>query len=77
MYVVQLSHRFMLIPKHRVRHKRFNYEPRFYDPKADEDLKNRLRIKRKAYANRRDTRQRTFIIMGILLLMALYIYTRL
>ncbi len=67
----------MLLPKRRIQHRRFNYEPRYYDPKADEDLKNRLRIKRKAYSNRRDTRQRTFIIMALLLLMALYIYTRL
>ncbi|MEM1270428.1 MAG: hypothetical protein AAF752_15435 [Bacteroidota bacterium] len=67
----------MLLPKRKIRNRKFHYEPRFYDPKREEDLKNRMRIKRTSYSKRRSTRLTVFISMGILLLIAFYIYVNL
>ena len=43
----------LLTPGRRVRPKRFDYEPRFYDPKKEEKLKKRMRVKRLSTAKRR------------------------
>lgn len=52
--------------------RRFSYEPRYYDPKRDEDLKNRMRIKSLSRAKRRSP---LGIIMFLLLLMiTIYLY---
>ena len=64
----------LFFPK-RVQHRRFEYEPRYYDPKREEDLKQRMRIKRKA-VSRRQNPSRFLIILG-LLIMALYIFLKL
>jgi len=56
----------------RARNRRFSYDPRFYNPKRDEDLKRRMRIKS---LSRRKRRNPAGIILFIILLaMALYIY---
>ena len=62
----------MFVPRHKVRNRRFTYEPRYYDPTHDEGIKRRLRIKRRAKSKRRG-RMSLFWILA-LLLMALYIY---
>lgn len=36
----------MFISNRRVRHKQFDYEPRFYDSRKDEKLKQRMRVQR-------------------------------
>ena len=65
----------LFIPRSRVKHRRFSYEPRFYDPKKDEDLRRRMRIKS---LSRRKRRNPSGIFILILLLgMALYIYHQL
>ena len=59
-------------PGSRAKHRRFSYEPRFYDPKKDEDLKRRMRIKS---LSRRKRRSPAGIILFVLLLgMALFMY---
>lgn len=63
----------MLIPKRRPKARRFQYEPRFYDPGKDERMKRRLRFDSKT----RRGKQPAFIIVGLLLVLALYIYTKL
>lgn len=63
----------MLIPRTRVRNRRFEYVPRFYDPRRDERLRQRLRIRSKT----RRGKQPAFIAVAILLIVALYIYTQL
>lgn len=63
----------MLIPRHRPKPRRFQYEPRFYDPSKDERLKRRLHIK----SNTRRGKQPAFIAVALLLLLAFYIYTKL
>lgn len=56
----------------RAKHRRFSYEPRYYDPKKDEDLRRRMRIKS---LSRRKRRNPAGIILFVLLLgMALFIY---
>ena len=62
----------LFLPRSRPRHRRFSYEPRFYDPKKDEDLRRRMRIKS---LSRRKRRNPAGIFLFIILLaMALYIY---
>lgn len=63
----------MLIPRHRPKARRFQYEPRFYDPSRDERMKRRIRFKSKT----RRGKQPAFIAVAVLLLIAFYIYTKL
>lgn len=63
----------MLIPRTRVKNRRFEYTPRFYDPKEDDRLRQRLRIQSKT----RRGKQPAFIAVAILLAVAIYIYTQL
>jgi len=51
----------------------FDYDPRFYDPSKNEDIKRRLRVRRKS--RRRDPTSILYLIG--LLLFTLYIYTSL
>lgn len=37
----------LFIPSKRATHRKFSYEPRFYDPEKEEKLKRRIRIKSK------------------------------
>lgn len=58
--------------RRRPKHRRFSYEPRFYDPSKDERLKKRMRIERTRV--RPKTKQPQFIAVGLGLLAALYLY---
>lgn len=60
-----------LFQNRRVRPRRFDYEPRFYDPKRDESLKRRMRIQSKA---RRRRSPLGLLYLVALLLFAVYIY---
>lgn len=65
----------ILIPtRQRVRNKRFDYEPRFYNPDKDRRLKERMRIKSRA---RRQGGPKGAIAIGLLLILALYLYMKL
>lgn len=63
----------MLSPRHRPKNRKFQYEPRFYDPKDDERKKQRIRFQSKT----RRGRQPAFVVVAVLLLLALYVYTKL
>ena len=64
----------LFLPGRRVRNKRFDYEPRFYDPKKDEKLKKRMRIQ----AHNRRRRSPMAIVYFLLLgAMAVYFYQQL
>ena len=63
----------VLIPRSRPRPRRFEYEPRFYDPSKDQRLKRRMHFKRKT----RRGKQPAFVGVAVLLLVALGIYTHL
>jgi len=53
------------------KNKSFSYEPRYYDPEKDEDLKRRMRAGRKRH-NRRSPMSLLYLLG--LLLFALFIY---
>lgn len=52
--------------------RKFDYEPRFYDPSKDEDLKRRMRVQRKSRSRRSPT---SLLYLLALLLFTLYIYS--
>jgi hypothetical protein len=62
----------MLFSRRRVQPRRFNYEPRFYDPSKDDRLKRRMRAARPR--ERPKTKQPAFIAVGLGLLVVLYLY---
>ncbi|MDA0875432.1 MAG: hypothetical protein O3C45_10290 [Bacteroidetes bacterium] len=64
----------LFIPGRRVRNKRFDYEPRFYDPKKDEKLKQRMRIQAR---NRRRRSPMGLVYFLLLFGMAVYVYLKL
>ncbi len=64
----------LFIPNKRATHRRFDYEPRFYDPKREQDIKHRMRVGGKA---RRRPGPAKAVYIAVLLLLALFIYTRL
>ncbi len=55
----------------KVRPRRFDYEPRYYDPKRDESLKRRMRIQSRA---RRRRSPIALLYLLALLVFAIYIY---
>lgn len=55
--------------------RRFSYEPRFYDPKREEDMKRRMRIKSLSHRKRRSPAG--IIVFVILFVFAVYIYASL
>jgi len=57
-----------VVSKKRTRNKRFDYEPRFYDPKKDERLKRRMRIKSKAMPHGKKQNVLTMVILFVLVL---------
>lgn len=65
----------ILLPGSRAKHRRFSYEPRFYDPKKDEDLRRRMRIKSLSRRKRRNPAG--ILLFFILLAMALFVYFQL
>ena len=61
----------MFMPKRR-QPRRFSYEPRFYNPEKDENLKRRMEVGRRH--NRRRSKS-NLITLLFLLAFAAYIYT--
>ena len=64
----------LFLPGRRVRNKKFDYEPRYYNPKKDEKLKKRMRFQ--AF-NRRRRSPMGIIYFIILCAMAIYVYQQL
>ncbi|MEX0820915.1 MAG: hypothetical protein WD021_02115 [Rhodothermales bacterium] len=62
----------IFMPGSRSKHRRFSYEPRFYDPKKDEDLRRRMRIKSLSRRKRRNPAG--ILLFVILLAMAIFVY---
>ncbi len=58
--------------RQRAQPRKFSYEPRFFDPKKDERLKQRMRAGRNRA--RPKSKQPAFIAVGLGLLLALYLY---
>lgn len=56
------------------RHRRYSYEPRYYNPEKEERLKRRMRIESKA---RRRKSPAGLIYFAMLLAFAVYVYTKL
>lgn len=61
----------MFVSKRRARPRRFDYEPRYYNPERDQKLKQRMRIQSKVKRRRSPAGLVYFIA---LLLMAVVIY---
>ena len=64
----------MLSPfnRQRAQPRRFQYEPRFYDPKKDERIKRRIRIEH--VRERPKSKQPQFIAVALGLTLVLYLY---
>ncbi len=60
----------LFVPSKRPTARRFEYEPRFYDPKHDESLRQRIRISRKV---RRRSSPTKALYFGVLLVIVLYL----
>ena len=58
------------LPKHR----QFDYQPRFYDPDAEERRKRQLAFVRPSERRKRTTKQPQFVAVGLGLALALYLY---
>ena len=65
----------MIFSRRHVQNKRFSYEPRYYDPAPDENLRQRFRIKGKKLS-RRQSPVRLLVILALLVL-AVYIFLNL
>lgn len=61
----------MFVSNRRSRPRRFDYEPRYYDPTKDEGIKRRMRVQSRA-RRRRDPSG--IIYLAMLLILALFIY---
>ena len=61
----------------RVKPRTFGYEPRFYDPKAEEQKARLHRRSVEIERKPRRTKQPAFIAVALALLLALYIYVNL
>jgi hypothetical protein len=57
----------LFIPSKKATHRRFSYEPRFYDPEKEEKLKKRIRIKSKV---RRRSPSKSVFLMALVMLAA-------
>lgn len=55
-------------------HRRFDYQPRFYDPEEEERRRRSIRIKKDPSLARRKTKQPTFIALGLLLVLVFFLY---
>ncbi len=65
----------IFVPGSKAKHRRFSYEPRYYDPKKDEDLRRRMRIKSLTRRKRRNPAG--MILFVILLALAVFVYMQL
>ena len=64
----------LFIPKVRVKHKKFDYQPRFYDPEKEKKIKERMRIRSRA---RRRRSPMGIIYAFALLAVVYYVYQNL
>jgi len=51
----------------RARNRKFDYEPRFYDPKKDENIKRRMRVQSKSRKRRKPSAIIPLIVMFLVL----------
>ena len=63
----------IFIQNKRAAPRRFDYEPRFYNPEKDQKLKQRMRIKSRAHRRRGPS---GVVYFAMLLCLALYIYSK-
>jgi len=63
----------LFLPNRNVRHKKFDYEPRYYDPKKDDKIRQRMRIQRLTGKRRNAS---GIIYFLILFAMAVYVYMK-
>lgn len=61
----------IFMPGRRAQPRRFSYEPRYYSPEKDDNIKRRMRIQSRARSKRRGSR---FVYFVALLAFALYFY---
>lgn len=52
----------------------FSYQPRFFDPEAEERRKRQLRFVRPSERRQRQTKQPAFIAVGLGLVLAFYLF---
>ena len=64
----------LFTPSNKAKPRRFDYEPRYYDPSKDERLRRRIRIQSRA---RRRRSPIGLLYLAGLLLFAIYIYNAL
>ena len=64
----------LFTPSRKTKPRRFDYEPRYYDPSKDERLRRRIRIQSRA---RRRRSPLGLLYLAGLLLFAIYIYNAL
>lgn len=64
----------LFVPSKRPRHRRFDYQPRFYNPERDQKIRDRIRIQSRA---RRRRSPIGFIYAMILFIFALFLYNSL
>ena len=62
----------MFIPSRRSQPRRFDYEPRFYNPEKDESIKRRMRVKGQARQRRRSKAELLYFL--VMLGLAVFIY---
>lgn len=60
----------MMMSNRRAKHRRFDYEPRFYDPSEDDRLKQRIRVQSKTRRGKRPS----FLFLIILFALSLAVY---
>ncbi len=60
----------LFTPNKRATYRKFSYEPRFYDPRKDEKLRQRIRVGRKAHRGKPGRA----VAFALLLVAALYLY---
>jgi hypothetical protein len=65
----------LLVPGKRQQNRKFDYQPRFYNPERERKIRERIRIERRVTSRRRSPAG--FIYAAILLLIAVYLYTSL
>lgn len=61
--------------RRRSKPRRFDYEPRYYNPERDEGIKRRMRVKGRSRHKRRSKLDMLYLL--ILLLFAVFIYNQL
>jgi hypothetical protein len=65
----------LFVPSKRPGHRRFDYQPRFYNPERDQKIRDRIRIQSRSSTRRRSPMGLVYVV--ILLVIAIYIYNSL